>query len=114
QYPYLRLQLDLSDNVQFSPQQLRSWQVHYESVPEMVLLKRDRSDLEAVNTVREGSITTTDVTLWNISSRDFSDSVRVNFNLFNTDRSLIYKDSLFTRPLSAGDSVNVVLEIDTR
>ncbi|MFY0625829.1 MAG: hypothetical protein JXR07_06030 [Reichenbachiella sp.] len=113
-YPYVRLQLELYDDVQFTPEQLKTWQTEYTTAPEAVLLKRDRSDLISVNERQEGAPLSTSFTLWNISAKDFKDSIQVKHDLFNTLNSATYSDSIKLAPLMAGDSTNIELNILTR
>lgn len=113
-YPYIRLDLALEDNIQFTPEQLNGWEVSYETVGELVLVKRDRSDLVDINERQEGDMIDTQLTLWNISQKDFSDSIKVNFDLFSSSSNLNYKDSVNSVSLAGGDSTHITLSLNTR
>ncbi len=113
QYPYLRVVLELSDTAEFTPGQLQNWEVEYETAPELVLLKPDRSDLEEQNQIQEGAPYSSDFTLWNISNKVISDSVQVDYNLFSRTTAAAYLDSIMVPPLGAGDSTNITLPLST-
>ena len=113
-YPYLRLILELEDNVQFTPPQLQNWEIEYETAPELVLIKPERTDLESINPVQEGAPFNSQFTIWNISDKGFMDSLNVNFNLFTIQSATASDESTKVAPLAAGDSVQVSLELNTR
>lgn len=112
-FPFVRLELSLEDQSQFTPSQLKSWSLQYQEAPELVLLKRDQTDTEATNVVQEGEGHTASFTIWNVSNKNITDSVAINFDLFNSSNAVRSKDSLMTKPLVAGDSVQFNSNIKT-
>lgn len=112
-YPYLRLNLQLSDNVEFTPSQLDEWHVHYETAPEGVLLVNENTGLSDSLNVQQGQEANSSFTFWNISTKDFSDSIDVAIELQNLDKSLTIEDSLSIVPLAAGDSVAFNIPLTT-
>jgi hypothetical protein len=112
-YPLIRLTLDLQDDVQFTPHQLNNWQLTYETAPEAVLLKRDRSDIGEINVRQEGESHSTSFTFWNISDKDFADSLNVAYDVFNVSAGdkAIYTTKI--APLNSGDSAQFTLDINT-
>ncbi|MFY0651963.1 MAG: hypothetical protein JXQ96_08025 [Cyclobacteriaceae bacterium] len=112
-YPYLRLKLDLEDKVDLSPSQLQSWSIVYEHAPEGILLKRDNSGIETSISRQEGQEFRSEFTYWNVSKKNYADSVKLNFQVFNQETSVLYADSLKLQALNAGDSVNFDIDIQT-
>ncbi|PIB34546.1 hypothetical protein BFP72_03530 [Reichenbachiella sp. 5M10] len=109
-YPYLRLDLELSDKVDFSPPQLKGWMVNYESSPEGVLLTHTQESNLALD---EGEEHTASYTFWNISNKTFSDSIKVRFKLLNSTLSKSTEDSVLIAALEGGDSAQFELELQT-
>jgi len=80
-YPYLRLQLATSDEVNLSPVQLKRWIVLYDPVAEGILIyKGPKSQLE----VQEGEAWKGDYKFVNISNKVFTDSLHVDFTIFSS------------------------------
>lgn len=112
-YPYLKLALNLEDKTDLSPLQLKKWSIKYESAPEGILLKRNNKGVETSIVIQEGQPFDTGFTFWNVSKKDYSDSVKVNFNLFNKESRNFFADSINLLPLKANDSVNFNLAVKT-
>ncbi|MFT7035093.1 MAG: hypothetical protein ACJA2S_003615 [Cyclobacteriaceae bacterium] len=112
-YPYLKIVLKLEDRTDLSPLQLKKWRIEYEPAPEGILLKRSNEGLETPIVIQEGQPFDTGFTFWNISKTDYSDSIKVNFNLFNRASRNFYADSLNLLPIKANDSVNFNLAVNT-
>lgn len=112
-YPYIRLELDISDVVLQTPQQLRSWQVAYETTPEGTLLVNNQTGISSSIEVQEGQPASNTYTFWNFSSKDFQDSIKVEYELLNEASSIKYIDSLNLAALSSGDSVQFELNFIT-
>lgn len=103
-YPYARVQLEISDQVLQTPQQLKSWRVDYETAPEGLLLLSSQAGISNPIELQEGQPYNGSYTFWNFSKKDFSDSIKVNYELLNVSSSISHSDSLNLAPLSAGDS----------
>ncbi len=112
-YPYLRLQLALEDKTDLTPLQLRQWQITYTEAQEGILLKRDREGVDTPLNRQEGQPTTARFTYWNLSAKNYPDSVKVHYEIFNQEQSKVYADSLKLKPLNPNDSVNFELDIPT-
>ncbi len=85
QYPYLKLKLDVEDGVEFTPPQLKYWQVLFSPLPEGVLLPADSLPLHAE--LEEGQEYHPAFRFINISDRTFADtSLQVNYRLSNNDQ----------------------------
>ncbi|MDW3210161.1 MAG: C25 family cysteine peptidase [Reichenbachiella sp.] len=103
-YPFARVQLEISDPVLQTPQQLRSWRVDYETAPEGLLLLNSQEGTTSPVELQEGQPYNGSYTFWNFSTKDFSDSIKVNYELINVSTSISHADSMNLAPLSSGDS----------
>lgn len=103
-YPYARVQLEISDPVLQTPQQLKSWRVDYETAPEGVLLLNSQEGTSSPVELQEGQPFRGSYTFWNFSNKNFPDSVKVNYELLNVSTSISHSDSLNLAPLNSGDS----------
>lgn len=112
-YPYLRLELNISDVVLQTPQQLRSWRVDYETAPEGLLLINNQMGISDPIEVQEGQPISNSYTFWNYSSKSFQDSIKVEYELLNETTSIQYKDSLNLPALSSGDSAQFDVSFTT-
>ena len=88
-YPYLRLQLYTQDSLNFTPSQLKSWQVFYDGVPEG-LLNTERVGLEKykISPKQEGEPFSIPFAFENISDKNFAtDSLIVQCTFLNRGKS---------------------------
>ena len=112
-YPYLRVELKVEDPVDLSPSQLKSWTVEYEQAPEGILLRRDTDGLDSPISKQEGEPTSTQFTYWNLSDKNYADSILVEYKIVTQQSNSTDTDTLKIRPLQANDSINFELEINT-
>ncbi|WP_109829508.1 putative type IX secretion system sortase PorU2 [Reichenbachiella versicolor] len=105
-YPFLRLNLEVTDPVQFSPPQLLDWSVNFVTPPEGVLIKNDQSDLEETNYIQAGQPLKSSFTFWNISNKNIETPIRVRHDLQSTESGSLLLDSMEIQALEAGDSIN--------
>lgn len=110
-YPYLKLKLILEDNLSFTAPQLKSWKINYNQAPDGVLL--NRNDLSKTVKKQEGEQFDADFTLWNLSNSNFSDSIKVTYNILNNLSNTLTELSKNIKPLDSGDSVNFKIPINT-
>jgi hypothetical protein len=82
-YPYLRLEVELTDNINLTPAMLDHWVVTYIGVPEGILLPGAE---ESLLTLQEGESWKSQLIFENISSRSFADSLSVRSEIFNTTK----------------------------
>jgi flagellar hook assembly protein FlgD len=114
-YPFLRLKLAVEDSNNLTPAQLKRWQVLFESVPEGVLLFRG-NDGEGIKKIPllEGQEFNSNFVFYNLSTKEFLDSLLVRATLFNRElRSSTVGESKILAP-SAKDSVAFSLSLDTK
>lgn len=112
-YPYLRLQLEVTDNVQQTPHQIQSWRVDYETPPEGTLLINNQQGIASAIEVQEGQSVSNSYTYWNYSKKDFQDSIKIKYDLLNIGSSVRLMDSLNLIALAGGDSVQFTLDFIT-
>ena len=114
-YPFLRLKLLVEDSDQLSPAQIDKWLVLFESVPEGVLLYRGNSasQIEKVP-LQEGEQLQTDFTFYNVSDKDFPDSLLVRATLFNRELRSTTIEETKIAAITAKDSVMFQLSIDSK
>lgn len=79
-YPFLMVEINLSDAITQTPVQVNKWFVFYESAAEGLLVYNGTL---AVESVAEGAPWNTSFAFTNISSKSFSDSLTVNLEVFN-------------------------------
>ena len=114
-FPFLRLKLSIADASNLTPAQLKRWQVIFESVPEGVLLFRGNS-ANRVNQIplTEGQELISDFTFYNVSAKEFSDSLLLRTTIFNREaRISTIEESKIMAP-APRDSVSFALTIDSK
>ena len=109
-YPYLKLDFELSDEVNLTPPQLSKWQVLYALPPEGVLITQSTG---AEQEVREGEVIDFNYTFYNISEVNFPDSLTVRYILFNQDQRTSNESDFKIAPIAAGDSVPFSISVQT-
>ncbi|CAN5269909.1 hypothetical protein BH23BAC1_BH23BAC1_37540 [soil metagenome] len=113
-YPYLRLRANMSDQVNFTPAQLKKWQVLYEGVPEGVLTLNGDPDQPLKNLQKkEGAQFEVGFNFKNISDKDFTDSLLVRYTLFNKTRRQSEVNDFKLPPLKAGEGKDFAIAINT-
>lgn len=80
-YPYLKLVYRAADEINLTPPQLKKWLVTYTAAPEGVLTVSS----PGVQNLNEGESWTGTFGFRNISQKEFSDSLTVQYNVFNTN-----------------------------
>lgn len=111
-YPYLRLEMKLTDEVNLTPAQLKNWFVIFEGVPEGVLSYNPGQKISGIEKI-EGEIHEAVFTFENVSDIAFSDSLAIEFSLFNQDERKSYTDTVLIKALNAEESVDISLSIET-
>ncbi|MDF9800014.1 hypothetical protein OKW21_005277 [Catalinimonas alkaloidigena] len=111
QYPFLRLNMLLEDETNLSPVQLRQWLIHYSEVPEGVLLSENA--LSEKISKQEGETFSVPFLFYNLSERDFSDSLEVVYSLFNQDSRKLLSDTLKIEAANAGDTLSFEVPVNT-
>lgn len=114
EFPYLRLRAEISDPVNFTPAQLKKWQVLYEGVPEGVLTILGEEDQKVKGLQKqEGEEFEVSFNFQNVSNKDFSDSIQVRYTFFNhTSRTSDVK-TLKLAPLKVGQKEDFTIFIST-
>ncbi|MEO9964463.1 MAG: C25 family cysteine peptidase [Reichenbachiella sp.] len=113
EFPYVRMYLEVTDDVQQTPHQLKSWRVDYETTPEGILLISNQEGISNPVELQEGQSYNNSYTFWNYSKKDFQDSIKVTYDLLNTSTSTRIKDSLNLKALNSGDSAQFDLLFST-
>ncbi len=117
QYPHLRLQLESTDSISVTPFQLQQWNVWYTPVPEGALapnLYYNIPDtLGTYNSVGSISPDTLHISIAykNVSKAGF-DSIPLKVLLYNADYIATEYPVAKLRPLPAGDSLHIELDLD--
>lgn len=81
QYPYLRLVYHATDEINLTAPQLKKWLVTYTPAPEGVLLYSGSAETQEL---KEGESWTGSFGFRNISTKAFSDSLTVQYTVYNT------------------------------
>lgn len=108
-YPYLKLRAIIKDSVDFTPPTLKKWQVIYNGVPEGTI-NTDYIGVQkyAIPTQQEGATFDLPFMFENISNRNFSDSLKVEYTLLSGSSPVT--KSFNIKPLVANDTVRFVLK----
>lgn len=111
-YPFLRVEMLLFDQQNLTPPQLKKWFVIYEGVPEGILTYKSE---QAINGIEkdEGEMHNATFIFENVSTLAFSDSVAVEYSLFNIDSRKSFKDTLKIKALGSGESMEFVVPLET-
>lgn len=80
QYPYLKIILDAGDEMNLTAVQLKKWIITYEPVAEGLVFYRGPHEQQVVF---EGQTLSADFGFFNISDKNFSDSLTVRYDLLN-------------------------------
>lgn len=100
-FPYLRLRYAMEDENSTAPSILDKWQVNYTGVPEGVLVFKGTED--RIN-LPEGRGYTLPFEFINISTFDFSDSLVVEWEFFNTTTKKLEKFNKKIPAVKAGET----------
>lgn len=100
-YPYLRLSLTSSDDVNLSPVQLKRWIVLYDPVAEGLLIYKGP---KAPQQLQEGQFWNGDYKFVNISNKIFTDSLRVDFTVLSSQQLKKESKTIRIRAPLPGDS----------
>jgi len=85
-YPYIKLRYNTSDPTNLTASQLKKWQVVYTGVPEGIVVVPDGFKMS--EKLQEGQQLDIPLGFYNISNKNFSDSLAVDYSFFNnTSRS---------------------------
>jgi hypothetical protein len=111
-YPFMRIEMKIADEVNLTPAQLKNWFVFYEGFPEGVLTYKQGQPVREIQKM-EGEIQTSNFTFENISGLGFSDSVSVEYSLFNVNNRRTYTDTITIKPVMARESVDFSITMET-
>ena len=112
-YPYLRIKYDISDEINLTAAQLKSWQVFFEPTPEGVLYLTEAALDNFEGDKQEGELVESSFVFENISSKTFKDSLTVRYSLFNqNDRTTTVSNFKINEP-APGQSTPFELSFDT-
>lgn len=109
-YPFLRAEISLTDEADFTPAQLDLMHIRHDVPPDGMLLFPDATPVN----IQEGDTLRTSFYFYNYSEQTFQDSVQINTLLRNNDDGTVI--TLTDRVLapSPGDSVKYDLEESSR
>jgi len=111
QYPYLRLRYNTEDPDNLTSAQIQKWQVIYTGVPEGIVVLND--DFQMSQDLQEGVQLSANFGFMNISEKNFSDSLFVDYTIFNDDTRTSQKITQKIKSPSVGDTTNFSLNLST-
>ena len=111
-YPFMRIEMKMADEVNLTPPQLKNWFVFYDGLPEGVLTYKQGQPIGEIEK-SEGEIHPAIFTFENISGLAFSDSIAVEYSLFNTNSRRNYTDTIKIKPLIAEESIEFSVALET-
>ncbi|MDF3076305.1 MAG: hypothetical protein K0S09_194 [Sphingobacteriaceae bacterium] len=110
-YPYLRLKVAVSDNVNRTPAQLKGWKFLYQEYPEGTI-NPELKNVFYAKTIQEG-----DSVKWQLSYQNISkyttDSIQLYYELTKADRSTTRKFVKSYAPLNPSASLTADLRLPT-
>ncbi len=112
QYPFIRLRMYSENPDGLVPTQLKRWTLRFEPQPEGIIRLADNQDAEGIEK-QEGDTLTVNMYFDNISGVDFTDSIQVDFTLFNREQAKSYPDSMKIGALKGGESGSIRLTLQT-
>ncbi|MFN2395572.1 MAG: C25 family cysteine peptidase [Bacteroidales bacterium] len=112
QYPFLQLMVNMMDDENRTPAQMKYWKVIYEGIPETAIDPSQHYVFEQ-DTVAEGDKIMFSTAIHNISNYDM-DSMLVNYWVIDKDRQMHPLDYPRQRPLPAGDILIDTIDVDTK
>ena len=114
QYPYLRLNYNVSDEIDKTPVQLRKWLVTHTPVAEGVLtfIGNDKENKLKVE-LQEGDSIATELGFMNVSEKLFQDSLLVEYTLFNVTQRTSSVGSMKIKAPEPEDTTKFILPIKT-
>jgi hypothetical protein len=111
-YPYLKLNFLTSDTSNITPAQLDSWIVTYEPMPEGILYPDAGQAIEDIQK-DEGEQMEANFVFRNISDKNFSDSIKVVYSVFNQEGRFRRTDSLNLKALTAREEQKFPISFNT-
>ena len=111
-YPFLRVEMETSDETHLTPTQLANWFVLYDGVPEGILSYTEGQAKQGIE-LSEGKIHEASFVFENVSDLSFMDSVAIEYSLFNQSTRRSYTDTIMVKPLNAEESADFTLQIGT-
>ena len=111
EFPFLKVVLHTSDEINQTPIQLHQWIVAYTPVAEGFLSYHGTTQSVFK---QEGETWTAAYSFLNISDKSFSDSLLVNFKTFNKPLRVSETKAFNIKPPEPGDSTFFSVEVDTR
>jgi len=111
-YPYLRLYLNIKDEVSATPAQLKKWLITFDGEPEgIVSLQNDENDnIQLI----EGQPFDAEFQFTNISEYDFAGPLTVRYTFTNQTSQVEETETIEIPAVLAGETAEFVLPIDTR
>jgi hypothetical protein len=113
QYPYLKLKMKNSDNINLTPYQLRYWRLIGDMVPEGAIAPNINYTFK--DTLDVGEKLNVAIAFKNISDVAFADSIQVKMQLFdanNVANNIVI--AKFKKPLNPNDTATLRTTIDTK
>lgn len=110
-YSYLRLKFNTSDPDNLTSAQLRKWQVVYTGVPEGTIVLND--DFEMSQDLQEGVQLSANFAFMNISDKNFTDSLVVDYTIFNDESRTSQKITQKIKSPAVGDTTQFSLNLST-
>ena len=111
-YPYLRMMVNMRDDENRTPAQMRRWQVIYEGVPEAAIDPSTHFVFHA-DTLAQGESLRFSTAIRNISSYDL-DSLKVNYWVMDQNRNIHPIEYARQAPLKAGEVLIDTVNFNTR
>jgi hypothetical protein len=111
QYPYMKLVFHTTDEINLTAPQLKKWLITYTPAAEGVLFFDGPTETQ---NLKEGETLTNTYRFKNISQKEFSDSLTVQFNIFNTTARTSDLGNKKIKAPAPGQETSFDISIDTK
>lgn len=108
-YPYLQLEMRNADSINYTPYQLKYWKVLYDPAPEGALAANLYYSTK--DTIQLGEPHDLAIAFKNVSDINFSDSIPVNYSVFDKGNREIKFILPRIKPVAAGDTTIIRIHI---
>ncbi|MEP6845084.1 MAG: C25 family cysteine peptidase, partial [Panacibacter sp.] len=111
-YPYIKLRMRNADSIHLTPYQLRYWRLLYDPVPEGALAPNLLYNFK--DSLNLGEKTNFQMAFKNVSDVSFSDSIKVNFTVYDASNVANVIAIPKLKKLNPGDTTTISYLIDSK
>jgi hypothetical protein len=110
EYPYLRINYRVKDEINLTPPQLKKWVVAYTPAAEGVIVYNGTFEQQVMN---EGEVWSGDFSFQNISEKEFTGPLKVQYTVNNTTQRKTFVDEQEIAAPLPGQKTDFTVEVNT-